>query len=94
MSVMPGFGGQQFDPVAVDKLRQLRDWAGSRPLLLSVDGGINPETIRPCAQAGADLFVVGTDLFHHGDDGDYRRRMAELRAWPKSENVSNDVTVV
>ena len=76
MSVMPGFGGQTFDPVAVDKLAQLRRWGGSR-LLLSVDGGINPQTIPACAGAGAEVFVTGTDLFSHHD---YSRRMAELTA--------------
>ncbi len=74
MSVMPGFGGQKFNPVAIDKLRQIRALA-PREMLLSVDGGINPETMVPCAEAGAELFVVGTALFSHPD---YRRRMAEL----------------
>ena len=75
MSVMPGFGGQSFDPVALDKLRRLA--ALARPeTLLSVDGGINPETIARCADAGARLFVVGTAFFSHPD---YRQRMTELR---------------
>jgi len=43
MSVMPGFGGQQFDPVAIEKLRTLRRRAPE--LLLAVDGGINSQTI-------------------------------------------------
>jgi ribulose-phosphate 3-epimerase len=80
MSVMPGFGGQEFDPVAVDKLRRLRAVA-PRGLLLSVDGGINPETTVPCAEAGAEMFVVGTALFSHPD---YRRRMDELLRAAKS----------
>ena len=68
MSVMPGFGGQQFDPAALDKLRRLRAIAGGR-LLLSVDGGINTETVGPSAEAGADLFVTGTALFSQNDYG-------------------------
>ena len=44
MSVMPGFGAQEFDPVALDKLRTLREQVG-RSLLLEVDGGVNAETI-------------------------------------------------
>ena len=68
MSVMPGFGGQQFDPAALDKLRRLRAIAGGR-LLLSVDGGINTETVGPSAEAGADLFVTGTALFSQDDYG-------------------------
>lgn len=74
MSVMPGFGGQEFDPVALDKLKVLRAKAGPA-VLLSVDGGVNSETIGPCAAAGANMFVVGTAFFEHSD---YRRRLGEL----------------
>lgn len=80
MSVMPGFGGQEFDPVALEKLRWLRRHTSSN-VLLSVDGGINPDTIGSCAEAGADLFVVGTALLGQHD---YRHRMAELTAIAKS----------
>lgn len=74
MSVMPGFGGQEFQPTALDKLRWLR--SAARPgTLLSVDGGVNPKTIGVCAEAGADIFVVGTALL---GSPDYARRIAEL----------------
>ena len=76
MSVMPGFGGQKFDPVALDKLRRLREITEAR-VLLSVDGGVNEETIGACAEAGADLLVAGTALLGHPD---YDRRMSELRS--------------
>ncbi|MGO8747976.1 MAG: ribulose-phosphate 3-epimerase [Thermoguttaceae bacterium] len=76
MSVMPGFGGQAFEPVALDKLRWLRKNAPAE-MLLSVDGGVDLETIGPCAGAGADLFVTGTALLRHRD---YRERFAELTA--------------
>lgn len=81
MSVMPGFGGQQFEPGALEKLRRARPLAGSR-VLLSVDGGINPETIGACAAAGADLFVVGSSLFTQHD---YGRSIAELTDLAKLE---------
>jgi ribulose-phosphate 3-epimerase len=74
MSVMPGFGGQSFEPVALEKLRQLREIAGER-LLLSVDGGVNDQTVRSCVEAGADLLVMGTAFFGHDD---YRKRHDEL----------------
>jgi len=80
MSVEPGFGGQRFRPVALEKLRRLRRRVGS-DTLLSVDGGVNPETIRDCARAGADLFVVGTALL---DYNPYQERLAELTALAKS----------
>ncbi len=74
MAVMPGFGGQEFDPVALDKLRRLRAVAPPR-LLLSVDGGVNEQTIGPCARAGAHMLVAGTAFFGYED---YARRLAEL----------------
>jgi ribulose-phosphate 3-epimerase len=75
MSVDPGFGGQQFHPEALEKLRWLR--ARVPPgIMLAVDGGINPDTIGPCAEAGAQWFIVGTALLGYPD---YRQRMAELR---------------
>jgi ribulose-phosphate 3-epimerase len=76
MSVMPGFGGQEFQTVALDKLRWLKERA-PEGTLLSVDGGVNPDTIGPCAEAGANLFVTGTALL--GEE-DYGERLAELRS--------------
>ena len=66
MSVMPGFGGQAFQSVALEKLRTLRA-AGPSRLLLEIDGGVNDTTIGQCSEAGADLFVVGSALFRHAD---------------------------
>lgn len=74
MSVEPGFGGQQFEPVALAKLRELRARLDSS-VLLEVDGGVNDETIVACAQAGADLLVVGSAIFRHSD---YAARVSEL----------------
>ncbi len=65
MSVDAGFGAQSFNPVAVEKIRQLRE---SQPeLLLQVDGGINSQTIGLARQAGCDLFVVGSAIFRQDD---------------------------
>ncbi len=61
MSVDAGFGGQAFNPVALDKLRQLR--ASHPHLLLEIDGGINAATIGPAREAGCELFVVGSAIF-------------------------------
>ena len=80
MSVMPGFGGQQFDTVVLDKLRRLRGLAGPG-VLLSVDGGINPDTIERCAAAGADLFVAGSALFSQDD---YARFVTEMTGLAKA----------
>ena len=76
MSVMPGFGGQEFDPVALEKIRALR----ARPdveALIEVDGGVNLQTVAACAEAGADLLVTGAAIFHSGD---YAASIHELAA--------------
>lgn len=74
MSVMPGFGGQQFDAVALEKLRTLRD-RDDVTALLEVDGGVNHDTIANCARAGADLLVVGSAI---SSGESYQRRFAQL----------------
>jgi len=78
MSVMPGFGGQSFNPIALEKLRFLRQWSqkNHHPLLLEVDGGINEATVAACAKDGAKLFVVGSGIFRHAE---YTKPMQELR---------------
>lgn len=65
MSVEPGFGGQQFDPSALEKIAQLRAWAQAEnvDLWIEVDGGINAETGKLCKQAGADVLVAGSYIF-------------------------------
>jgi ribulose-phosphate 3-epimerase len=65
MSVNPGFGGQEFIPYAVDKVRRARlmlDEADSQAAV-EVDGGIGRETIREMWSAGADTFVAGNAIF-------------------------------
>ncbi len=67
MSVNPGWGGQKFLPEVLPKIeavRRLADAAG-RPLVIEVDGGMDPTTIPRCRAAGADLFVVGSAIFRH-----------------------------
>ena len=76
MSVMPGFGGQSFDPVSLDKIRRLREVCDDATLL-SVDGGVGETTIGDCAAAGANVFVTGTALFTKAD---YVLEMERLRA--------------
>lgn len=80
MSVMPGFGGQTFQPEVLSKVRRLRELAGDR-LLISIDGGVNLETVGQCAAAGARLFVAGSALFSQDDYGRFiskMRRMAQV----------------
>ena len=66
MSVNPGFAGQAFLPLALDKLRALRAMlpaAGPRPWL-EVDGGIDPATAPLAVAAGADVLVAGSSVFN------------------------------
>jgi ribulose-phosphate 3-epimerase len=77
MSIPPGFGGQQFDEVALDKLRRLREMADGQ-VMLEVDGGINKSTIERCAQAGAGYFVVGSAIFGKQDYGPVVRELSQL----------------
>ena len=86
MSVIPGFGGQIFDPVALDKLRQLRGLAGPK-VLLSVDGGINHKIAGAVAQAGVDLLVTGSALFSSGDYGKFIEEMTALAVSAKQVQV-------
>lgn len=67
MSVEAGFGGQAFNPIALERLRFLRDHYPE--LLLEIDGGINGETIGSARAAGCDLFVVGSAIFRQSDYG-------------------------
>jgi len=74
MSVRPGFGGQKFNPVAIEKLQRLQEITQG-DVILEVDGGINEETIADCAAAGARWFVVGSGIFKRDD---YNAAVQEL----------------
>lgn len=76
MSVEPGFGGQAFQPPALKKLEWLRA-SCTAETLLSIDGGIGPDTIASAAAAGADLFVVGSAIF---DQSDYQAAIRNLHS--------------
>jgi ribulose-phosphate 3-epimerase len=69
MSVNPGFGGQSFIPSALAKVRQIKTLVGSRPVEVSVDGGVQLEHAGPLARAGATLLVAGSAVFGAPDPG-------------------------
>lgn len=65
MSVNPGFGGQQFIPYTVDKIRALRftcDTIGHQ-MDIEVDGGVTTDNVRMLIEAGANIFVAGSAVF-------------------------------
>ena len=65
MTVEPGFGGQKFLDLVLPKIRRTRELisAAGLEVWLQVDGGVSPETIERCAEAGADVFVAGSAVF-------------------------------
>lgn len=69
MSVNPGFGGQQFIPSSLEKIRKIKNMIQSSgmPVLIQVDGGVNKNTIKDIAIAGADVFVAGSAVFGSED---------------------------
>jgi len=75
MTVEPGYGGQEFMVDMLDKIAHVRGMLSGHQRL-QVDGGINPETARACADRGADVFVAGENLF--GAD-DIREAVESLR---------------
>jgi ribulose-phosphate 3-epimerase len=75
MSVNPGFGGQKYIANAETKVAEIRRrWA---EMLISIDGGIDLETVKPAAAHGANLFVAGTSLFKAPD---MKTAVAQMRA--------------
>jgi ribulose-phosphate 3-epimerase len=66
MTVEPGYGGQSFMEDMLGKIEAIRGLLGEGRRL-QVDGGINPETIRRAAAAGADVFVAGVNVFRSED---------------------------
>jgi len=79
MSVNPGFGGQSFIPMALNKLREVRKRidASGRQIRLEIDGGVKIDNIKAIAEAGADTFVAGSAIFNTPD---YKATIAAMRA--------------
>ena len=76
MSVEPGFGGQKFNPNAIEKIKKLDEIRCELDLnyIIEVDGGINDKTAHDCNLAGADLLVCGTYLYKSKNiEEDYKK---------------------
>ena len=85
MSVNPGFGGQSFIPMTLDKLREARSLIDESGLdiRLEVDGGVGPANIRQAAEAGADTFVAGSAIFSKPDYAEVIKTMRDELALVK-----------
>ena len=79
MSVHPGFGGQEFIPSALEKLRYIRKELKRRGLDIDVeiDGGVKLNNLADVKAAGANVFVSGSGIFGHPD---YHKIVGEMRA--------------
>ncbi|QBP41502.1 ribulose-phosphate 3-epimerase [Paenisporosarcina antarctica] len=69
MTVNPGFGGQKFIHSVIPKIQKLSTIIKEKGLNIEIeiDGGINEDTIIPCAQAGATIFVAGSAIYSKED---------------------------
>ena len=65
MSINPGFGGQKFEEITIDKVKKLRKMIDDRGLdtLIEIDGGVNHETGQRLIDAGANVLVAGSYVF-------------------------------
>lgn len=65
MTVNPGWGGQKLLPYCVDKVKQLVSYRSEHKLgyLISVDGGVNAQTLKTVLDAGSDIVVSGSSFF-------------------------------
>lgn len=80
MSVNPGFGGQSFIPAIKEKIKKTRKLIDSsgKDIILEVDGGIKLSNVEGIVKLGADLIVVGSDIFNAGDLEDRTREFKEI----------------
>lgn len=69
MSVNPGFGGQRFIPHSLERIRELKEWIRQKnpSALIEVDGGVTTDNASAIVQAGADVLVAGSTVFHSAD---------------------------
>jgi ribulose-phosphate 3-epimerase len=80
MTVNPGFGGQQFIPLVLDKLSWLAEYKqeSQSGFLIEVDGGINKKTVPQVVRAGAEVLVAGDAIFSQQDPGDACRQLKKI----------------
>lgn len=69
MSVNPGFGGQKFMPIVIDKIKELKEliYKTNSICMIEVDGGVNGLNVAELDEAGADIVVAGSYIFSSND---------------------------
>ena len=80
MTVEPGFGGQKYIPESTDRIRQARQMADAQGLDLDiqVDGGVGQDNVHVVLEAGANVVVSGSAVFHGDITDNVKRFMAQL----------------
>jgi ribulose-phosphate 3-epimerase len=80
MSVNPGFGGQEFIPRSLDRIRALATRRREQRLSFSIeiDGGVSRENVETIVRAGCDWLVAGSAVFHSADPGATVKEMQHL----------------
>jgi len=78
MTVNPGFGGQSYISAMNEKISAARDLVlnTGRPILLAVDGGVKARNAGLVAGLGANMLVMGTEIFQSGN---YREKLRQVR---------------
>jgi len=78
MTVNPGFGGQQYIASMEPKIKAAREMIrkSGKKIDLEVDGGIKANNVKRVVQAGANIVVMGTEIFHSGN---YAAKIKEVR---------------
>ena len=79
MSVNPGFGGQQFIPSSLDKIRRLKSMllAKQSTARIAVDGGVTLNNASQLRECGADILVAGSAIYGAAD---CKAAIAEFKA--------------
>ena len=80
MSVNPGFGGQEFMPEVLDKIKELKKIQTEKNITfdIEIDGGINFDNCKIAIDAGANILVSGTTIFK-SNDGDIKKNINLLK---------------
>ncbi len=91
MSVNPGFGGQKFLPLALDKIEHLAELRAEMGLnfRIEVDGGVAHDTVARVVEAGADMLVAGSAIFAPGNAAQTEQNAREFLSLARSTAQSD-----
>ncbi|USZ60682.1 ribulose-phosphate 3-epimerase [Lactiplantibacillus plantarum] len=79
MSINPGRPGQSFLPGTIEKIKNVKQMIGNRPIQIEVDGGIDDKHAKDAKMVGTDLLVVGGFLFSDDPHAQYAKLNAAIK---------------